>query len=150
MPPTSYHLNDVVIGLERGACFGFCPEYAVTIAGNGHVVYEGRRNVQEIGTRTDDIAREKVVELLQRFYDVDYFAYRDRYEVERHIEVDPAGNVVQHEGSITDLPGYSVHLQIGPFAKDVWDYWNPPPELRTLEDLIDTTAGTERWVGRRP
>ena len=119
----------------------------MTIAGNGHVTYEGRRNVQEIGVRTDDIAREDVVELLADFYAADYFAFRDEYLVETTIEVDDQGNVVQRTSQVTDLPLQQVRLELGPYVKAVRDYWRPPDALRELEMRIDETAGTERWVG---
>lgn len=31
-----------MITLERTRCFGFCPDYVVTVCGNGTVLYKGR------------------------------------------------------------------------------------------------------------
>jgi hypothetical protein len=40
--------NPVLISLSRTACFGFCPDYTVTISGDGQVTYVGR-NFESLG-----------------------------------------------------------------------------------------------------
>lgn len=37
--------EDVTITLERTVCFGVCPDYVVTVHGDGTVEYEGRNFV---------------------------------------------------------------------------------------------------------
>jgi hypothetical protein len=40
-PEPAADYSNMVITLERTACFGTCPIYRLTIQGNGQVVYEG-------------------------------------------------------------------------------------------------------------
>ena len=42
--------NEIQISLERTICFGRCPNYRVTIEGDGSVTYEGWRFVKVEGT----------------------------------------------------------------------------------------------------
>lgn len=149
-PPATYHLDDVSVSLERTVCFGFCPEYTVTIHGDGRVVYEGRRNVRVVGREEDQIDREKVELLLQAFYDAWFFDMRAEYLVNRILEFDPDGTVRLREATVTDLPSQIVTFRAGSYEKRVVDYYNPPPGLRELEAKIDETAGTAKWVAPPP
>ena len=67
-------LGDVIITLERTACFGTCPIYKLTISGDGKVVYEGEKFVNVLGTQTDEISQEKVKELVDEFDKIGYFS----------------------------------------------------------------------------
>ena len=39
--------DKLTISLQRTACFGSCPDYKVTIEGNGHVVFESTPNLPD-------------------------------------------------------------------------------------------------------
>ena len=47
------NLSGLRIKLERTSCFGFCPDYSVTIYGDGTFVYEGHRLVKLKANRRD-------------------------------------------------------------------------------------------------
>lgn len=65
--------EDVTITLERTVCFGACPDYTVTIHGDGTVVYEGRNFVAVEGVQTAHISEEKVQKLVDEFYLIGFF-----------------------------------------------------------------------------
>ena len=46
-------MKEVVITLERTACFGVCPVYKLTIYGDGRVLYDGIRFVRTEGPKND-------------------------------------------------------------------------------------------------
>lgn len=52
--------GDVVITIERAACFGSCPVYSAEIHADGTVVYVGKQYVKEIGERRFKISQEKI------------------------------------------------------------------------------------------
>lgn len=76
--PTAVDLVKVKITLQRSACEGSCPEYKVTIHGDGRVVFTTETQpyrklaaiVQGVvlpGTHEDQIAPETVAELFTQF-----------------------------------------------------------------------------------
>lgn len=128
-PGFSGDLEGVAISLERTPCFGFCPDYAVTVFGNGTVVYEGRNFVAVEGVQRDQIPQEDVRELVDEFYSVGFFNLRDRYEQ-----------------SVTDLPSQTTSITIDGETKTVYRYGFEPQKLAMLEDRIDEVAQTGKWV----
>ncbi len=125
----------VRITLERSVCFGFCPDYTVTINGDGQVTYEGRRFVTVAGRQTATIPAADVQRLLARFDAVGFDALRDEYRAH-----------------VTDLPTYTITLERDGQTKRVLDYGGVsagmPEAVRDLQDEIDRTANTARWVLR--
>jgi len=128
-PDFSGELEDAVISLERTPCFGFCPDYTVTVFGNGMVVYEGRNFVAVEGAQKALIPQEDVRELVNEFYRVGFFNFNDAYT-----------------DSATDLPSQTTSITIDGETKSVFRYGSKPPGLIILEDKIDETAQTEKWV----
>jgi hypothetical protein len=128
-PGFSGDLEDITISLERTPCFGFCPDYTVTVFGNGTVLYEGRNFVAVEGEQRGQIPQEDVRELVDEFYDARFFNLRDRYEQ-----------------SVTDLPSQTTTITIDGQTKSVYRYGFEPERLAQLEDKIDEIAQTEKWV----
>ena len=128
-------MNDVEITLSRGVCYGFCPEYTVSIDGDGQVRYEGRRFVNVIGQRTASIAREDVERLVRSFDEIGFDGLQSAYR-----------------SQATDLPTYVVSITRNGSTKTVVDYGGTgacmPRTVRDLQDEIDRVAGTAQWVLR--
>ena len=73
------NLTDVEIKLEKTPCYGPCPVYSVTIYGDGTVLYEGIRHVNNIGKSTHKIPQDKVTGLVAMIYELNYFSLKDKY-----------------------------------------------------------------------
>jgi len=133
--PTSAEQGPVEITLQRTVCFGFCPDYTVTISGEGEVHYEGRRFVDAVGVRTATVPREDVQRLLQRFDEIGFDNLRDEYRA-----------------NVTDLPTTTITLTRNGHTKRVVDYGGlsagMPEAVRALQAEIDRVARTEQWVLR--
>lgn len=127
--------SNVEIRLARGACFGFCPVYTVTITGAGEVRYEGRNFVNVVGQRTATIPAADVARLVARFDEVGFNNLQDAYRA-----------------NVSDLPSYSVTLVRDGHTKTVVDYGGVdagmPRAIRDLEAEIDRVAGTAQWILR--
>ncbi|HYD89352.1 MAG TPA: DUF6438 domain-containing protein [Vitreimonas sp.] len=123
------------ITLQRTVCFGFCPEYTVSISDDGQVRYEGRRFVNVVGERTSTIPVADVERLLQRFDEVGFDQLRDEYR-----------------GQMTDLPTTTITLTRNGRTKRLVDYGGTsvgmPRAVRDLQAEIDRVAGTAQWVLR--
>lgn len=131
LPPAA----NATITLTRGVCFGFCPDYSVTISGDGAVTYTGRRFVNVTGEQHATIERAQVQALLTEFDRVNFTSLRDAYRA-----------------NVTDLPTYTVSLTRNGQTKTVVDYGGlsagMPQSVRNLQNEIDRVANTGRWVLR--
>ncbi len=119
----------VTMTLQRGACYGTCPDYDITIYGNGTVKWNGHRFVDSIGERESKISREQVYELVKGFYDSGYFFMRDHYT-----------------SSMTDGPSTTTSITIGPRTKSIYNYLSGPRRLYELEDRIDMIVDSKQWI----
>src|SRR5690606_17692447 len=103
--PNSENAGPVEISMTRTPCFGFCPDYTVTISGYGHVVYEGRRFVNVVGRAEAHIAPAQVQELLARFDAIGFDELHNAYRA-----------------GVTDLPSTTIPLIRDGRSKSVLDY----------------------------
>lgn len=140
LPP---ELEGFSITLERTSCFGSCPDYAVTVEGDGSVTYDGRLFVAVEGAQTASVPVADVLRLAAKVEEIDYFA----------IEVD----TVDSPGvcQAVDGPGYTTAVTLGERQREIIRCPGiESPEdllLAELEDLVDEVAGTSRWVeGEEP
>jgi hypothetical protein len=124
-------LSDVIITLERTACYGECPVYKLTISGDGNVVYEGERFVKSSGTQKYQISQDKVKELVDEFHRTNYFTLNDSYS-----------------DGVTDFPSAITSITVNGTTKTIDDYQGAqaPKELRELEDKIDEIANSNKWI----
>ncbi|WP_395675079.1 DUF6438 domain-containing protein [Inquilinus sp.] len=131
--PKVSEASKVEIRLARGVCFGWCPAYTVDIAGDGSVTYQGLSSVAVSGRFQERVAPAEVTALVGMFERAGFFSLKDEYI-----------------GEITDSPVYSVSLTIDSRTKKVTDYVGKmagmPDVVTDIEDAIDRTAGTDKFV----
>jgi hypothetical protein len=126
--------QDVIITVERTACFGFCPDYRLSIYGNGKVVYEGRYYVQVEGRRITYIPKRKVRELVAEFERIGFYNFDDRYIM-----------------SATDLPSTLISIDLEGRSKTIDMYGTEmiaPEEISNLIKQIEEAVNVSRWVGK--
>ncbi|HEY9641961.1 MAG TPA: DUF6438 domain-containing protein [Coleofasciculaceae cyanobacterium] len=129
--------SDLVVSLERTACFGACPVYQLTVYGDGRVVYNGQAFVAVQGQRTAQISPEQVQKLVKAIEAANFFSLAEQYTVEA-----------------TDLPGAWTSVTLNGQSKRIWRYGstgdpaldNAPRALTELEQTIDTIANSQQWV----
>jgi hypothetical protein len=67
------------IELVRGPCFGSCPQYTITVQGDGRVEYLGRQGHSRLESRKlGKIERAKIVQILQTLDKVRFMTLDDR------------------------------------------------------------------------
>ena len=147
--------NDkLLISLQRTACYGSCPDYKVSIDGQGNVVFTTRpplddgdsavhrefsisTGVRVSGTYRTMVSKADVASLLQKFKSADFFSLKDEYRA-----------------AVTDNPTYILSIDTGNGRKTVVDYVGKeagmPAVVTTLQDAVDRVAGTERWINGLP
>jgi hypothetical protein len=126
--------QDVIITVERTACFGFCPDYRLSIYGNGKVVYEGYYYVRVEGTRTAYIPKSKVRELVAEFERIGFYNFDDHYIM-----------------GATDLPSALISIDLEGRSKTIDMYGAEmiaPEEIANLIKQIEEAVNVSRWVGK--
>lgn len=127
--------SDILITLERGACYGTCPIYSAQISGDGTVIYNGVENVKIKGRKTFKIPKAKVQELTKAFESINYFTFKDKYETD------------ERGMRIADLPTATTSISLKGKSKKVVNYFGAPKELKELENKIDEIAGLKKLTG---
>jgi hypothetical protein len=141
---------NVRITLQRSACFGSCPDYRVTVFGDGRVVFTTEtKPADEVagvhrqfamsqgvllpGTHTDLIEPNAVIDLVEQFRKAGFSVLKPEYSA-----------------GVTDAPTYVLTYQVGNRHKSVIDYVGQragmPKAVTDLEQAVDRTAGSDRWV----
>ncbi|HEX8265547.1 MAG TPA: DUF6438 domain-containing protein [Pyrinomonadaceae bacterium] len=126
--------SEVLITIERGACYGTCPIYSAQISGDGTVVYSGVDNVKFKGKKRFKIPKAKVQELVKAFESINYFSLKDKYETD------------ENGMRIADLPPVTTSISLKGKTKKVIHNYGALKELRELENKIDEAAGLKKFV----
>ena len=143
-------LADMSITLQRSACYGSCPDYRVTVHGDGlvefdtgddhftgtaaevHLKYNGH-NVLLPGRHSAHVDPAVATRLIDRFRAAHFFGLRNAYVY-----------------SATDNPTQRLTVRVGNVSKTVTDYIGThagmPQEVSDLEDAVDEAAGSARWI----
>ena len=131
----------VVVALRRGECFGACAAYEATITRGGTVRIEGRGRSSARAPWRATVPRDSVGALLAVFARSGFLALRDRY-----VPGEPGC-----EQAATDHPSATLTVTLDGRTKSIEHYHgcrDAPPELRTLENRVDSLAQTGRWLER--
>jgi Domain of unknown function (DUF6438) len=117
------------ITLERTSCLGSCPDYTVTIHGDGSVRYEGRAYVQTRGLRTRTIPHSTVQKLIQKLSKERFFQWKEEKMV------------------CVDFPEVNITASLNGQEKHVLEGCNSPGQVLSLAAEIDKLSGAKGWVG---
>lgn len=119
---------DVLVAIERTACFGTCPVYAVTVLTDGTARYTGERHVKITEPIQMPLEAGVVEKLEARFAQSEFSKWGDFLR-----------------NPVSDMPtvvltykGHTVRHYLGDDKA--------PAALTALEDDVDAIIGTARWV----
>ncbi len=127
--------QSALITVRRTRCYGFCPAYSVTVAGDGRVKYAGEYYVDIPGVQTSNIAPEKVKLLLTAFDEIHFLSLDSKYT-----------------SYCTDNPTTYVSLAVDGKSKVVENYFCDNGASATqiaLEKLarqVDETTNVGQWI----
>ena len=122
--------NEIVFSMSKTRCYGKCPVYTIDIYSNGHVIYEGKSNVDKIGKFEKNITQKELSDLKKAFLDSKFFDFEDEYV-----------------SNATDLPTTYILFRNNGKEKKIKDYHKAPKELKALEKLLDDIANsTTDWI----
>ena len=127
--------SEIIITIEREACFGSCPVYSAQIYADWTVIYDGKDFVKIIGKKQHKISEENLKKLIEAFEQVKFFSLKDRYDSD------------ENGMSVTDQPTTTTTISLDGKKKKVVNYYCAPKELEKLEDTIDRIAGLHEYIG---
>jgi hypothetical protein len=121
---------NIVITLERTPCLGNCPNYKVTIHGDGSVVYQGRIDVAVKGRRKSKISPEMMRKLVQELHDIDFFHWHEK------------------EVMCVDYPETRISATVDGQHNEIIEGCNQPGRILDLANEIDTISGAKLFIGK--
>jgi hypothetical protein len=130
-----------VITLERGACFGTCPVYKLSIFADGRVEYDGKEFVKLKGKARGQITKAALQSLVREFENINYTRLDDEY-------VSEGPNCPEWW---TDSPSAVTSLDWKGKKKTIRHYHGCRgarvlDQLTALENKIDQVVNTKRWI----
>lgn len=114
--------------IHRGACFGNCPTYKMTIYTDKSVEYEGIRAVDLIGKYTSTISQKEYDQFIETAEFIDYMNLDDVYD-----------------GPITDIPGTRTSIVLDDVRKEVYRRYQYPKRILKFEELFDNVMKSSKW-----
>lgn len=107
-PSSDDHWSRLKIRLVRHACLGTCPQYSVTVFGNGKVLYEGTECVRVKGKRTAVVERNIVGDLVRRINEMHFFSAAPRKWQTCVIDGPTASVIVSEPGRERQIDDYCI------------------------------------------
>jgi hypothetical protein len=130
-----------VITLERGACFGICPVYKLSLFADGRVEYEGKEFVKRKGKVQGRITKAALQSLVREFEKINYTSLDNEY-------ISEGPNCPEWW---TDSPSAVTSLDWKGKRKTIRHYHGCRgarvlDQLTALENKIDQVVNTQRWI----
>jgi hypothetical protein len=118
-----------IISMSKGACYGTCPIYTMTIYKNGVIHFFGKRFCAMIGPRVAQLSNEQIEDLTQDISDIKFETFPDKFE-----------------SMIADLPSTELTFyRADSSAKSIWWNMNEPEQLLNLSTKLDSYRSTLDW-----
>ena len=107
------------------------PNYSLTVSDDGKVIYTGVKNVRTVGTKTYQLPKERIQQLIDEFQRVYFFTLKDHY-----------GNGKGEYGLVT------VSISLDDKFKQVTHPLGSkvPRGLAELETRIDEISESKKWI----
>lgn len=125
-----YGLEITSITLRRGACFGTCPIYEVTLNADGTATWDGERFVDLLGQYEGEVDLNDYRRLAAFVLRAGFLDWKPEYVAD-----------------VTDLPDYIVTVEAGGQTKSVRQNGvDEPPDFWVIAALVDHLAGAINWT----
>ncbi len=169
MPSTpENNQRDILIRLERTACFGNCPAYTVTILGDRSVTFvahDGRSEQKPHEWSCCNLIRKKTLSLkdynrlVEQIDSMGFFELKSNYSAEV-TDLPSVTIMATRLGSSHSVMRYAVPCETeyrkrmaakktNPNSRSPYDYLEgvvpPPDSLCKLESMIDDLTGANKW-----
>jgi len=117
------------IVLSKGACFGDCPVYTLTIYNSGLMKFNGVRYTNMDGKHERQLTEKDYVSLVKTFDKANIWQYEDVYDMQ-----------------IADLPTISISYVDDEKTKTIKGKNNRPLGILALENALDSLLISDGWL----
>ncbi len=124
----SKQADEVVYFLKKGACFGRCPIYSLSIYGNGLAEYNGERFTDMLGKYQKKLSQSQLSDLEDLFGSTDFSGFQSYYE-----------------SMIPDLPSTTVGYLIGDSLSTFAGKEERPVALKKLQYALENITEGDDW-----
>ncbi len=143
-PRATDSVADVIsaVTLVRGACFGTCAQYALTVSSDGGVVFVGFAHVRTRGLARAHVSPAAARALIARFTEANFVGMWEQY-----LSGQTSCGLYASDAPIVELSLVTPTS----YKKVVHDYGcgSAPTVLRDLQAAVDATGGSSRWLPAR-
>ncbi|MCK5636065.1 MAG: hypothetical protein KAH91_01490 [Thermoplasmatales archaeon] len=130
-------IEAITIKLKKDG-IGDCPNYTLTIYGDGKVIYNGTKNVKVQDIVKSSIDKEDLISLLSEFKESGFFSFNDEYPVEDSIKKPFTVISISIPKENREIAKKSVKYH--------FEDKNVPKEIISLENKIEAVVGASKWV----
>jgi hypothetical protein len=122
-------VSDTMLYYSRGACFGMCPIFELTVMKDGRAVYLGKNHVDRIGRFQAMVSYTDVQQVLSKANEIGYFELKSVYDNENVHDLPDIITGISHEGKL----------------HRVRNRYKGPAALRMLYTEMDSLIERQDW-----
>jgi hypothetical protein len=120
--------EDIVIGLQKGACFGNCSVYNLNIYKNRYVVFEGLINVDKYGVYSKQLSKQEFSDLKTSYDNAGFMNMKDQYSID-----------------IVDMPLITMSYNSNKVMKTILGRSERPDALIKLQLTLEKLSKSDGW-----
>ena len=120
--------NTKLVSISKGACYGSCPIYSMTVFEDGSCKFHGKRFCKKLGPFIGSISAQELATLNQKISVLKLSEYPDKIE-----------------SLISDFPSTEITVFSDSNVKSVWWRDNEPKELSELSTFLDKFRTDMNW-----
>ncbi|MFN8154454.1 MAG: DUF6438 domain-containing protein [Bacteroidia bacterium] len=129
-PASAVPGDSLLVSLQRGACFGACPQFTCTIYKTGLAVYDGERNVKKTGIWKAQVSTETLSALVGLIRN---------YKVEEK-------DTVYINKYLADYPAFFITVSDQKPARRIYvNHDQPPVEITEFVSELEKTMDALEW-----
>lgn len=121
--------TDTVLYYSRGACFGMCPIFELTVWKDGRAAYVGKNHVDRIGRFQSNVSYGDIQHVLKKAREIGYFELSPVYDNDK----------------VHDLPDIITGIAQDGSLHRVRNRYKGPASLRMLYAELDTLIEHQNW-----
>ena len=121
--------TDTMLYYSRGACFGMCPIFELTVMKDGRAVYVGKNHVDRIGRFQATVSHADIDQVVQTANEIGYFELKPVYDNE----------------NVQDLPNIKTGIAHHGKLHSVRNRYKGPAALRMLYTQLDSLIEKQTW-----
>ncbi|MFT6333844.1 MAG: hypothetical protein ACI86M_001963 [Saprospiraceae bacterium] len=121
--------EEIRFSLKKGACFGKCPIYNLTINQGGYATFEGLANTNNLGIYGKQISNDQFKSIEKAFESSNFETFP-----------------IKFQSQIADLPTNTIGYHNGEVYKKVSGKEERPEQIMQLQFMLEKIADSGNWT----